>query len=210
MFNNLRIDNIEVEGMMGALRGMRNPKMSHHKKDSYRDSTGKVIIGPNDMALAKTLIKAGTDHRKFIRQIQISFDAVMPEYWWKQYHTYKVSTVENSSSQMHTLGNRLLTEDDFIFDAVQPEFQEYLKYLNGLISSWQQTKDKNTWRILIQAMPQSFLYLKTCTMSYEHLLTFDRARRTEKLGEWPFFLDKMFEACPYAKELLEPKTGIYA
>lgn len=203
MFENLKVTNIEVSGLMSALRGMRNPKMSHDKQDSYIEHDGKVIIGPNDLDLAKRLIKAGTDHRKFIRQIFITFDALMPEYWWKQYHTYKVATVENSSSQMHTLGNRLLTENDFIFDSPQPEFQEYLKYLNSLISSWQKTKDKNTWRILIQAMPQSFLYFKTCNMSYEHLLAFDRARRTEKLGEWPFFLDRLFEECPYAKELLK-------
>jgi len=208
----LKLEHVEVTNLNGAIRGMRNPLESHHLSDSYWSNHSSIdeennkeyieefIIGPNDLKLAMQLKKAGSDHRKFLRQIFVSFDLTMPEYFWKQYHTYKVSTVENSTSQMHTLGKRLLTPNDFIFD--NEEDHILINRINNLILEWQNTKDKEIWRRIIQLMPQSYLYKKTCTLTYENLINMYNARKNHKLDEWQWFIRNIIKQCPYAEELI--------
>lgn len=205
----LKLTNVTVSNIDGAIRGMRNPLESYDLSDSewiYREEGPNIDtfdIGPNDLKLAKQLCKAGSDHRKFMRQIFVSFDLTMPEYFWKQYHTYKVSTTENSTSQMHMLGKRILTEDDFLLDfKMGLIFTEMLQYINSLILTWQKTKDKEIWRIIIQLMPQSYLYKKTCTITYETLINMYNARKNHKLDEWKWFIAEIMKHCPYSKELI--------
>lgn len=198
----MKINNIKVFNLEGAVRGARNPMCSHNMSDSFTKNSGEFIIGEKDLVLMKKLIKAGKDHRKFLRQIFVSFDALAPEYWWKQYHTYKVSTTENSSSQMHTLGKRLLTRDDFELESEFNEFDTILYNINKLIENWNNIKDTAEWRKLIQSIPQSFLYFKTCTLSYENLFSICSARKNHKLKEWNYFIDKMTSECPYLNEFL--------
>ena len=150
----LKLEHVVVSNIDSAIRGMRNPLESHHLSDSKHTwnpllSEYEYTIGKNDLQLAIQLRKAGSDHRKFLRQIFVSFDLTMPEYFWKQYHTYKVSTTENSSSQMHTLGRRFLTTDDFIMDDMG---DLNLEFFNCVIKKWQETKDKDIWRRRIQIM----------------------------------------------------------
>lgn len=205
MKNKIKLEKVEVFNLEGAIRGMRNPLNSHNLSDSemlYREEISsdkdEFHIGECDMNLAKKLIKAGSDHRKFLRQIFISFDLTMPEYFWKQYHTYKVSTTENSTSQMHTLGNRLLTKDDFILDN---EDDIDLTKINELISQWMNNKeDRTMWRRIIQLIPQSFLYKKTCTITYETFLNMYNSRKNHKLDEWKWFLNTLLDNCPYSRE----------
>ena len=129
----IKFENTEVMGFEGAIRGMRNPLNSWDKSDSdycydysdcehcklcddkYAETTGEnpYILGPNDLALAQKLIKAGSDHRKFLRQIFVSVDSTAPLYWWKEFDTYKVATVSNSCSTMHTIHKKEFTLDDF-------------------------------------------------------------------------------------------------
>lgn len=196
-FDKLKVEKVSVSNLEGAIRGMRNPLDSHHLSDSCFLYDG-FVIGEKDMKLARQLTSAGSDHRKFLRQIFVCFDATMPEYWWKQYHTYKVSTTENSSSQMHTLGKRILTHDDFLLDEAD---DLDLSYLNNLIEGWQRTKDKNIWRRIVQLMPQSYLYKKTCTMTYETLLNMYNARKNHKLDEWKWFLKVLVPQCTYFTEI---------
>jgi len=197
----MEINNIKVFNLDGAIRGMRNPLNSHNLSDSIYESNN-FTIGSRDMELAQRLIKAGKDHRKFLRQIFISVDIYAPEYWWKQYHTYKVSTTENSTSQMHTLGKRLLKKEDFEIEKDFYEFDSVLSLMNRLISEWQKNKDPLTWRKLIQIMPQSFIYHKTCTLTYETLLSICSARKNHKLKEWNYFIEKIKSDCPYLEVFL--------
>jgi hypothetical protein len=208
----LKLENVVVSNIEGAIRGMRNPLESYHLSDSYwsnnddnedKEYIEEFIIGPNDLKLAMQLKKAGSDHRKFLRQIFVCFDLTMPEYFWKQYHTYKVSTVENSTSQMHTLGKRLLTYDDFLLDEKDNEvFNILVSRINSYISSWQATKNKDIWRTIIQLMPQSYLYKKTCTLTYENLINMYNARKNHKLDEWQWFIRNILKECPYSEELI--------
>ena len=109
----MKFENTEVWGFEHALRGLRNPKNSWNKSDSYYDDNNNFVIGENDMKLAQSLIKAGSEHRKFMRQIFVSVDITAPLYWWKEFDTYKVGTVANSTSTMHKLATTPITLDCF-------------------------------------------------------------------------------------------------
>lgn len=102
----IKLERFEVMNMNNAIRGARNPLNSWARMDSYFDEEGKFVFGPNDLDLAKRLCKAGSDHRKFIRQIFVTVDITAPLYWWKEYDTYKVGTVANSTSTMHKIHSK--------------------------------------------------------------------------------------------------------
>ena len=130
----MKFENTEVWGFEHALRGMRNPKNSWNKSDSYyeydnqKDCVTKdanFVIGENDMKLAQTLIKAGSEHRKFMRQIFVSVDITAPLYWWKEFDTYKVGTVANSTSTMHKITSQPITLDCFEIDDYEKDLFMY-------------------------------------------------------------------------------------
>jgi len=210
----IRIENIEVFNFEGALHGMRNPLESWEKSDSYYDKNNTYIIGEKDMALALKLVKAGNEHAKFMRQVFISMDIAAPDYWWKEYATYKIGTVENSTSTMHKLTSRLLTENDFSWDRFEIETngrnelyyslviknhkKTTLESLNELISRYQETKDKRIWRAIIQQLPMSFNYRRTCSMNYQVLRNMYFQRRYHKLEEWRDFCE-VIEELPYSE-----------
>ncbi|MFW6377099.1 MAG: hypothetical protein ACOCZ5_00500 [bacterium] len=200
-----------------AIYGMRNPLKSWNKSDSYYKENNDFILGDNDRDLAMRLVKAGSDHRKFMRQIFVSMDVSAPWYWWRQYHTYKVGTTENSTSQMHLITNRRLTLDDFAWDWLS-DYREYtLKHLNTLIMMYHELnlktkrsrgnkeeikelkkQRKAVWRELIQDIPASFIYLKTCTLNYENLRNIYHSRKNHKLHEWKEFCS-WIETLPYSE-----------
>lgn len=210
----IKIKETEVFNFQGAFRGMRNPLESWNKSDSYLNETGNFIIGEEDMKLALKLVKAGTDHSKFMRQIFVCMDIYAPEYWWKEYETYQVGTTENSTSTMHKLTSRLLTVDDFSWDEFELKDKSRdeiyynlvinnlkkntLESLNNLILKYQETKDKRIWRAIIQALPMNFNYLRTCSMNYQVLRNIYFARRNHKLVEWREFCDVIKEL-PYSE-----------
>lgn len=193
----IEIFNIAVMNMPNAIRGMRNPMESWDKSDSYL-SNGEFTLGDSDLKLALNLATAGSDHGKFLRQIFVSMDITAPEYWWKEYATYKVATVENSTSTMHRLGTRLLTPEDFSWDEEWTENQILLEFINRLITIWQETKDKNTWRRIIQLLPMSFNYTRTVTLNYEVLRNMYNSRKNHKLVEWKEFCN-IIELLPYSE-----------
>ena len=183
----IKVKNISVYNFENALRGMRNPLESWDKSESYYDNDYVYVIGENDKELALRLIKAGKEHSKFCRQIFVSMDITAPDYWWKEYATYKVSTTENSTSTMHKITSRLLTENDFSIDK-RDAIDDYIIYcLNILIEKYQKTKDIEVWRKIIQKLPMSFNYLRTCTMNYQNLRNMYFQRRNHKLIEWREF-----------------------
>ena len=106
----IKFETNDVWGFEWAFKGMRNPMNSWDKSDSnwlFQE------IGKNDLTLAKKLINAGSEHRKFLRQIYVSVDITAPMFWWFEYDTYKVGTVKNSCSKMHKIHIKPFEYDDF-------------------------------------------------------------------------------------------------
>jgi len=196
----IKFENIEVFNIENALRGMRNPLESWDKSDSYYGKWSAYCIGEEDMKLALKLIKAGSEHSKFTRQIFVSMDITAPDYWWKEQATYKIGTVENSTSTMHKITSRLLTEDDFSIDEWDDIDIENLYQLNSLILKYQnqEVKDKKLWRKIIQKLPMSFNYKRTCTNNYQGLRNMYFQRNGHKLQEWHDACE-MIRGLPYSE-----------
>lgn len=200
----MRFENTSVYNIYNAILGARNPMNSWNKSDSvFNGFNGKIentTIGKNDLELAQKLIKAGSEHRKFLRQIFVSVDIIAPLYWWKEFDTYKVGTVANSTSTMHRLASTPITTDCFecgemIYQGTIAELEmNRLKYL--------ETKDKRYWKQLIVNLPESWLQTRTITMNYENILSMIHQRRNHKLTEWSVDFIDWVKTLPYAEELL--------
>ena len=199
-FNRVYVMNLE-----NAIRGARNPMNSWARSDSYYDENGQYILGENDLSLAKRLRNAGTsDHRKYLRQVMLSVDITAPMYWWKEYDTYKVATVANSTSTMHKIHSKPFEIDDFSHDHLT---ENGLKVLRALVDEMEkirleyvETKDKALWYDLIQLLPSSYNQMRTCTLNYETLINIYKSRKHHKLDEWRSFCE-WIETLPYAREL---------
>ena len=201
----IKINNVCVMNFENAIRGARNPMNSWGRMDSYYDDEGNYILGDNDLSLAVRLAKAGSDHRKFLRQVIVSIDISAPLYWWKEFDTYKVGTVANSCSTMHKIQAKEFTREDFSCEKMS---EGALSVLDGIISFMEQerlafieTKDKAHWHNMIQLLPTSYNQLRTVTLNYEVLINIYRARRYHKLDEWKILCAEI-EKLPYAKELI--------
>lgn len=201
----ITIERTSVMNFENAIRGARNPMNSWNRMDSFYDEQGNFIMGPNDLNLAQRLARAGSDHRKFIRQILVSVDFTAPLYWWKEYDTYKVATVANSTSTMHKIASKPFTLDDFSHERMNTQAQEALAHtvsvLEDLRKDYLETKDKETWYSMIQLLPSSYHQMRTCTLNYETLMNIYYARRNHKLDEWHTVCD-WIASLPYAKELI--------
>lgn len=201
----IKLEHSAVMNLENAMRGARNPLNSWARSDSYYDETGSYVLGENDLGLAKRLRKAGSDHRKYMRQIFVSVDITAPLYWWKEYDTYKVATVANSTSTMHKIHSKPFTRADFSHDHMSEEALAALDSMIGVLEQLRlrfvETKDKQAWYSMIQLLPESYEQLRTCTFNYETLVHIYFARRDHKLEEWHRFCDWILEL-PYAKELI--------
>ena len=201
----ITIERTSVMNFENAIRGARNPMNSWNRMDSFYDEQGNFIMGPNDLNLAQRLARAGSDHRKFIRQIFVSVDFTAPLYWWKEYDTYKVATVANSTSTMHKIASKPFTLDDFSHERMNTQAQEALAHtvsvLEDLRKDYLETKDKETWYSMLQLLPSSYHQMRTCTLNYETLMNIYYARRNHKLDEWHTVCD-WIASLPYAKELI--------
>lgn len=195
----LAVSDIEVFNIQGALRGMRNPMNSWARSDSFG-----YDIGAEDLALCKLLIKAGTEHRKFLRQIFVSMDITAPLYWWKEFDTYKVGTVANSCSTMHKIHSKPFTSKDFSTEHLQMGacyvLDQTIHMLNHYREKYLETKDKAFWWQMIQLLPSSYNQKRTVTMSYENALTIIKQRDNHKLDEWRTLCMKLKDKLPYMGE----------
>ena len=180
----------DVQGLDNAIYAMRNPLNSWSKSDS-KIVGGKYELGEQDHKLALKLIKAGTDHAKFLRMIQVWVDITAPLYWWKEFDTYKVGTVANSCSTMHTLHKRPLTVSDFSIDesceGTREIMEHTVKLLNCYRLQYVEDKDKEAWRSLIQLLPNSYNQTRTVNLNYAVLRNIYKARKGHKLSEWQTF-----------------------
>ena len=221
----MKFENTNVWGFEHALRGMRNPMNSWGKSDSRWEydhfPSPLYIIGENDLKLAQNLIKSGSEHRKFLRQIFVSVDITAPLFFWKEMDTYKVGTVANSTSTMHKLATTPITRDCFETDdfddllstglSIEYDnfFNETIYCLERLRQHYTKTHDKRVWKELIRMLPESWLQTRTMTMNYENIMNMYHQRKSHKLNEWsgiddptkPNFISWV-KTLPYAKEFI--------
>lgn len=201
----IKLEKTAVMNLENAMRGARNPLNSWARSDSYYDEKGSYILGPNDLDLAKRLCRAGSDHRKFIRMIFVSVDVTAPLYWWKEYDTYKIATVANSTSTMHKIHAKPFELADFSTDHMNAAglmaMQKLIDELEKLRQHYMETKDKSDWYTMIQLLPSSYEQKRTCTLNYETLFNIYFSRRNHKLQEWHTYCDWIL-SLPYMADLL--------
>lgn len=198
---------------------IENGVLSHN--DNYDGLYNVAFLGPNDFRLAQRLVLAGNEQAKFTRQIFVSVDITAPLYWWKEFDTYKVGTVANSTSTMHKLSAIPITKEMFEFDDNSDDlivdqgksicgewervFSDYIEDIvdmcENLRLKFKETGDAAYWRALVQILPNAYLQKRTVTMSYANLRNIYFQRRSHKLKEWHQFCDWL-TTLPYAKELI--------
>ena len=205
----LKAERTSVMNMENAIRGARNPMNSWARMDSIYDEKGNFVLGENDLDLAKRLAHAGSDHRKFLRQIFVSVDITAPLYWWKEFDTYKVGTVANSTSTMHKIHTKKFERDDFSHDRLDEgglaALDAVITYLESEREKFVADKsDRQSWHNMIQMLPSSYNQMRTVTMNYENLINIYYARRAHKLAEWHVLCDWIM-SLPYAAELIAIK-----
>ena len=206
----IKVENIDVWGFEHAIRGMRNPMNSWDKSDSGYGIDGEdedvFVVGKNDLDLMKRLYKAGTEHRKYLRQIFVSMDITAPLYWWKEFDTYKVGTVANSCSTMHKIHSKEFELDDFSHEhlcgASIDHIEMLIDWLNDCRKSYVEQKHKEDWWQLIQLLPSSYNQRRTITMNYENAITIIKQRTGHKLTEWNEFV-RILGLLPYIHEIME-------
>ena len=203
----IKLEHTSTFNLEGAIRGMRNPFNSWEMSDSDWELFGygeyTFVVGKNDLELMKKLAKAGSDHRKYMRQIFVSVDITAPIYWWKEFDTYKVGTVANSTSTMHTIHKKEFTMDDFshehLWGKAKVLLEEYIiPTLNDDRECYLESKNKDDWWQMIQLLPSSYNQKRTVTMNYENLVNMYHARKNHKLNEWHEFCDWIKEL-PYSE-----------
>lgn len=206
----LKTERTSVMNLENAIRGARNPMNSWAKSDSRFDEAGQFVLGPADLALAERLCRAGSDHRKFIRQIFVSVDITAPLYWWKEFDTYKVGTVANSTSTMHKLHAKPIEASDFSIDRLTDEsraaFDSYLAWIEQVRQRYLETGERKWWDDLIQLLPSSYNQMRTVTMNYENLRNIYFARRNHKLPEWHALCGWIL-TLPYAEALITAESA---
>lgn len=193
----MKFENINVYNIGNAIKGMRNPLESWSRSDSTGDTIGK-----NDIKLAQVLIRAGSEQRKFLRQIFVSVDITAPLYWWKEFDTYKIGTTANSTSTMHKLASTPITADRFQHGEDINKLSTIIDWLEKLRQEYVRTFDNKYWLELIRLLPQSWLQLRSVTMNYENIYNMVRQRKNHKLDEWRIDFISFAHKLPYSKELV--------
>lgn len=205
----IKITNAEVFGWDAAIRGMRNPMNSWDKSDSkhWRETivgheVEYRVVGRNDLTLMKKLVKAGSDHAKFMRMINVTVDVTAPVYWWKEFDTYKVGTVANSCSTMHKIADKEFTLEDFSHEHLMQGglgcIKNLCKDLNMCREQYLAKHDKEWWWQMIQLLPSSYNQKRTVQLNYAVLRNMYPARRNHRLDEWRDFCSWV-ESLPYAE-----------
>ena len=201
----IKVEDTEVYGFEAAIRGMRNPMNSWEESDSYHEDD-TFVLGENDLALMKSLVKAGSDHSKFMRMINVTMDITAPLYWWKEFDTYKVGTVRNSCSTMHKIAAKEFYTSDFSMEHLDGLFNSTLcnvmNQLNYARALYLETKDKKYWWQMIQLLPSSYNQRATVQLNYAVLRNMYKSRKDHKLDEWRMFCEWV-EHLPYSEIITE-------
>ena len=216
--SSITIDNVEVYGFEAAIRGMRNPLNSWDRSDSDFElvNDGVPAIGENDIKLMSNLARSGPDHGKLLRFIHVSMDITAPTYWWIEFDTYKVGTVANSCSKMHTIHKRPIDISDFQTMNMTDEYNDALSRaidafneLRTMFIEYEQTEDGSDWyskeqifRSMVSILPMGFKQKRTVDLNYQVLRSMYHARKNHKLIEWRDFCDFIEDSIPYADSLI--------
>ena len=225
----IKIENIQTMGWEGALRGMRNPLNSWDKADSaYASDIERTdtniaaygtkldrydfVIGQNDLALCLKLIKAGSEHRKFLRMIHVQMDITAPLYWWKEFDTYKVATTSNSCSTMHRIAAKPFKLDDFSYEHLSELGDGMLEDIVDYMNFWrnrylENPSNKLIWWQMIQLLPSSYDQRRTIDMNMETVLNILYQRSHHKLDEWIELCNTMLKQIPYCQEFYDAMRG---
>lgn len=207
------IEKTDVYGWEAAIRGLRNPMNSWEKSDSTAysfDQYGRYTgIGPNDRTLMFVLAEGGPVNAKYRRMITVTCDITAPLYWWKEFDTYKVGTVANSCSTMHTIHKKPFELDDFSHDHLDgfdlERLKKIIEWLNDDREAFLETADKQQWYGMIQLLPTSYNQRRTVLTNYEVLSNIYRYRRDHRLNEWRE-LCRWIEKLPYS-EIITLREG---
>ena len=209
----IKFENTSIYGWEAAIRGMRNPMNSWNNSDTCFAPEFVPIIGFDDLKLMKQLVKAGTDHSKFMRMITVTVDITAPLYWWKEFDTYKVGTVRNSCSTMHKIHEKEFTLDDFShehllddsFDIYAPMnvLEITIVALNFHREQFNKTNDKKHWYQMIQLLPSSYNQRATVQLNYAVLRNMYHSRKNHKLDEWREGFCSWAESLPYSELITE-------
>lgn len=203
----IKLENTSVYGWEAAIRGMRNPMNSWDKSDSVFGYQELHHIGENDLQLMKQLVKAGTDHSKFMRMITVTVDITAPLYWWKEFDTYKVGTVRNSCSTMHKIHEKPFELEDFSHEHLCSNSEKILKKVIELLNierkNFITSKDKFCWWQLIQLLPSSYNQRATVQLNYAVLRNMYHSRKNHKLDEWSGGFTAWVESLPYSELITE-------
>lgn len=216
----IKIENTEVFGWEGAIRGMRNPKNSWHLSDSRwlvslddnEEEIPEFVIGENDLKLMRTLAQAGPVHGKFLRMINVQVDITAPQHWWAEFDTYKVATVRNSCSKMHKIHVKEFVEDDFTHefidqvDYAKATFAVVITTLNMLRNAFNKTQDRVYWRAMLDLLPTGYNMKATVQLNYEVLRGMRHYRKHHKMVEWHTWCD-WIDSLPYYVEILGSDDG---
>ena len=224
----IKIENVKVTGFEEALRGIRNSWNSWSRSDSYSTyiedpetlniAEFNYILGDNDLELMRSLSSNGGSHAKFRRMIVVWADVTAPLYWWKEYDTYKVGTVANACSTMHTIANKEFEAEDFSCEHLKNEwdsdvgcspleFLDVICYaLNKYRKLYLESGDKMWWWQIIQTLPSSYNQKRTVMLNYEVLANIRGQRRNHKLDEWQQFCD-WIETLPYSDRIIFESEG---
>jgi hypothetical protein len=216
----IKIENTEVFGWEGAIRGMRNPKNSWHLSDSVwliglddnEEEIPEFVIGKNDLKLMRTLAQAGPVHGKFLRMINVQVDITAPQHWWAEFDTYKVATVRNSCSKMHKIHVKEFVEDDFTHefidqvDYAKTTFAVVITTLNMLRNAFNKTQDRIYWRAMLDLLPTGYNMKATVQLNYEVLRGMRHYRKHHKMVEWHTWCD-WIDSLPYYVEILGSDDG---
>ena len=209
----MKIVTIDVQGFEAAIEGMRNPLKSYNRADSFwsvnKTETDEIfIIGPNDMKLAENLWKGGTEHRKYLRQIQVWANIWAPRFWWSEYETYHIGTSANSESTMHKILKENFDTQDFewMFENsdwdIQAEFCNYLDLLKTVRDRANETtgqEKEHLQQILKCMLPESFIQKRTVNLNYETLATMYKQRKNHRLPQWRETFCSWIKTLPYSE-----------
>lgn len=203
----IKLENVDVYGWEAAIRGARNPMNSWKRSDSHWASNGepfKYIVGKNDLTLMKSLVKAGPDHAKFLRMINVSLDITAMQVWWMEYDTYKISTTRNSCSKMHKIHVKPFELDDFSHEGCDEipyakcALTNVIRTCEQLRKDFNKTQDRKYWRALIELLPEGYIMRATVHLNYQVLRNMYHARKNHKLFEWRVFCE-WIHTLPYSE-----------
>ena len=209
----LKIEDYEVPSAKWysmVTMGMRNPKASWERSDSYVLSAkaleemdvsdfcsvyrDQFVAGENDKRLMMALANGGSVDAKYRREIPVIVNIDAPLYWWKEFDQYRVGVTTDSCSTMHTIHKKPFTLADFSLEHLDSKTREEfskstLVILNQAQEKFLENRNKDNWWTMIQLLPSSLNQMRTTTLNYEVLTNIYHTRRQHKLDEWHVFCD---------------------